>query len=252
MNLEETAKRVRRRVVEMSHEAGAGHVGSALSCVDLMVVTYWTAMKMYVDTDPLEWDRFILSKGHAAFALYAVLEEQRIAVKPPYPKHPIRGCYMGVEATTGSLGHGLSMGVGLALAARIQKQDYKTFVLMGDGECNEGSVWEAAMFAPAHRLNNLTVLIDCNGWQATGRTRSITAMSHLAEKWQAFGWRTSEVDGHDISWIQNALEAKSYEPRAIIAYTTKGKGVSFMEDDNNWHYRVPSEEDVKRAVEELK
>lgn len=161
------------------------------------------------------------------------------------------GCAPGVEAATGSLGHGLSLGAGMALAARLQRREYSVWVLLSDGECNEGSVWEAAMFASAQKLHSLCVVVDFNGWQATGRSRDILALDPLAEKWRAFGFDTIEVDGHDPESLLSALSETSERPRAVIASTIKGKGVSFMEDDNNWHYRIPNEEELQAALAEL-
>ncbi len=264
--LETTARRVRRRVVTMSHVGRAPHLGSALSCVDLLVSAYFAAMDIDPNrADDPQRDRLILSKGHAAAALYAVLAERgffpdiwldEYAVNGGrLPEQPAPGCAPGVEAATGSLGHGLPIGAGMALAGRIQKQDYHVFVVLSDGECNEGSVWEAAMFAPAQQLGNLTAVIDDNQWQATGRSADIMALQPLADKWRAFGWRAVEIDGHDHHAIASVMaETKSTqgnEPTAIIARTVKGKGVSFMEDDNNWHYRVPNEEELNAAMKEL-
>ena len=155
---------------------------------------------------------------------------------------------------TGSLGHGLPVGIGMALAARIQKQDYRVFVIMSDGECNEGSVWEAAMFAPANNLEKLAVVVDYNKWQATGRSNEVMSLAPLVKKWEAFGWSASEVDGHDLGALSEALRRVpdgSGKPVAIVAHTVKGKGVSFMEDDNNWHYRIPKTEEVAAAKKEL-
>ena len=160
----------------------------------------------------------------------------------------------GVELATGSLGHGLPVGLGMALAARIQQQDYRVFVVMSDGECNEGSVWEAAMFAPAQRLEKLAVVVDYNKWQATGRSNEIMALDSLAKKWEAFGWHTLELDGHDLPALvqaMNRVPVGNGKPLAIVAHTIKGKGVSFMEDDNNWHYRSPKADEVAEARRQL-
>jgi transketolase len=159
-----------------------------------------------------------------------------------------------VEVATGSLGHGLSLGLGMALAARIQGFSYKVFVVMSDGECNEGSVWEAALLAPANKLDNVVAIIDYNKWQATGRSNEITAIGPLMEKWKAFGWSAYEVDGHDLEALVNLLNnlpTGTGKPVAIVAHTVKGKGVSFMEDDNNWHYRSPNADEVEKAHREL-
>lgn len=257
------AARVRADVVRMSQQAGTAHLASSLSCVDLLVAAYGAVLRIDPrrPSDPGR-DRLILSKGHAVSALYAVLARsgffpakdlEKFNVDGGHlPEQPSPGCAPGVEWATGSLGHGLNVGIGMALAGRIQKHDYRTFVILSDGECNEGTTWEGAMFAPAHRLNHLTIAVDYNKWQATGRSEEILSLKPLTQKWQAFGWDTVEVDGHDLPSVVQALAAVHPEkPRAIIAHTTKGKGVSFMEDDNNWHYRSPSPEEVDLAEKEL-
>ena len=259
------SRRIRARLVEMSHVAETPHLGSSLSCVDMLVAAYWG----YLRIDPLQpldpnRDRFILSKGHAATALYAVLAERGFfdpRLLDTYnedgaalPEHPGLQCVPGVEAATGSLGHGLPIALGMALAARIKHQPTRCLVLMSDGECEEGSVWEAAMFAPAQKLDTVTVMIDYNKWQATGRSDEIMALAPLAEKWRAFGWDACEVDGHDLDALLAALGRESDgtgRPRAIVCHTVKGKGVSFMEDDNNWHYRIPTADEVRKARVEL-
>lgn len=257
------AARVRADVVRMSQQAGTAHLASSLSCVDLLVAAYGAVLRIDPrrPSDPGR-DRLILSKGHAVSALYAVLArtgffpakdlEKFNADGGHLPEQPSPGCAPGVEWATGSLGHGLNVGIGMALAGRIQKRGYRTFVILSDGECNEGTTWEGAMFAPAHRLNHLTITVDYNKWQATGRSEEILSLKPLAQKWQAFGWDTVELDGHDLPSLVQALTVLHPEkPRAIIAHTTKGKGVSFMEDDNNWHYRSPTPEEVALAEKEL-
>ena len=253
---------LRGALVSLSQAKGIPHLGSTLSCIDIMIAAYWRSMR-FDPKRPKEpkRDRFILSKGHAAKALYVCLayrgffeieELQRLGEKGgPMAEHPGPNCMPGVEAATGSLGHGLPIGIGHALASRIQGPKYRVFVLMSDGECNEGSVWEGAMMAAACRLNNLTVIIDFNKWQATGRSEDVLQLSPLADKWNAFGWDAVEVDGHDIGAISSALIKLSDKPRAIVANTIKGKGISFMEDDNNWHYRIPTMDEVKIAFSEL-
>jgi len=263
--LEGLSRQVRGRVVEMSHRAGAPHLGSSLSVTDILVAAYWHALKVDPGnpTDP-QCDRFILSKGHAAAALYATLalrgffpEEMLSQYNEDgsaLPEQPSPGALPGVEAATGSLGHGLSLGVGMALAGRIQKQDYRVLVVLSDGECNEGSVWEAAMVAPAHQLENLVAVVDFNKWQATGRSEEVTHLNPLRDKWAAFGWHTAEINGNDMAQVVAALDdafANTGKPTAIVAHTVKGRGVSFMEDDNNWHYRIPTAEEVQAAHVEL-
>jgi len=259
------AKRIRFKLVQMSHAAGTPHLASALSCVDLLIAAYWRILRIDParPTDRLR-DRFILSKGHAASALYTTLAfkgffpaewlDNFARHRSPLAEQPSPGCAPGVELATGSLGHGLPVGLGMALAARIQKQAYRVVVVMSDGECNEGSVWEAAMFAPSQKLSNLTVMVDYNKWQATGRSNEVMALAPLAKKWKAFGWDAMEIDGHDLGAVVAALSLPPNadgKPRAIVANTVKGKGVSFMEDDNNWHYRVPKAEEVEAARKEL-
>ena len=263
--LKDTARRIRGKIVEMSHTSRTAHLGSALSCVDLLVALYWSALSI----DPAnpfqpERDRFILSKGHAATALFAALAFRGffpMTLLETYAKpgscleeHPCPGCATGVEAATGSLGHGLSLGVGMALAGRIQELSYRVFVLLSDGECNEGSVWEAAMYAAGRCLENVIAIIDFNKWQATDRSCEVMALEPLRDKWRSFGWSTREIDGHDMKQITGALANLpdgSGRPVAIVAHTLKGKGVSFMEDDNNWHYRIPDEQHVIEAKGEL-
>jgi transketolase len=257
---------LRYRIIANSHRTGTPHLGSCLSCADLLTAAYFYFLRIEPThpTDPGR-DRFILSKGHAAPALFQVLamrgmyRDERLAdygqngsifgEHPPTPDQ-----LPGIEAATGSLGHGLPLGLGIALAGRMQNRDYRVVVLLGDGECNEGSIWEAALLAAANRVSNLCVVVDFNKWQATGRSREIMSLDPLADKWRAFGWATSEIDGHDFGQIRQALvgfAAEDVRPTAIIAHTVKGSGISFMEDDNNWHYKIPSIEDVESARKEL-
>ena len=248
----------------MSHDGQAPHLGSALSCVDILTAIYWSAAAVTPESAELpDRDRVILSKGHAAAALYATLAERGFFAREllntyaqdgsRLPEQMSPGCVPGVEAATGSLGHGLSLGLGIALAGRIQHRNYRVWVVLSDGECNEGSVWEAAMFASAQRLDRVTAIIDYNRWQATGRSDEILQLQPLDEKWRAFGWSVQIVDGHDPTALVAALAPNDTGalPRAIVARTIKGRGVSFMEDDNNWHYRIPNEDEVRRAQAEL-
>jgi transketolase len=265
IHLSRVASEIRGEIVERCARAKTPHIGSQLSCVDILVAAYWNVLRI----DPgnptaANRDRFILSKGHAAPALYITLARRNFFdahLLDSYAEdgaklgeQPSPGCAPGVEYATGSLGHGLPAAVGMALAGKILGRNYRVFALMSDGECNEGSVWEAAMFAPAKRLGNLCAIVDFNKWQATGRSCEVMSLSPLADKFHAFGWRTAEVDGHDIEQITNALsrvDDASDVPLAVIANTVKGKGVSFMEDDNNWHYLVPKPEQVVQAKQEL-
>lgn len=263
--LADVARDLRYQITQLSHHAGTPHLGSALSCVDILVAAYWRALRIDPQRpDDPNRDRFILSKGHAASALYTVLAARGFFpeslldgyARPgsPLAEQPAPHCAPGVELATGSLGHGLPVGIGMALAARLQKRDYRVFALLSDGECNEGSVWEAAMFAPAQRLGRLVVIVDYNKWQATGRSNEVMSLHSLADKWRAFGWNATEVDGHHLGELVHALSANfpaDGAPTAIIAHTVKGRGISFMEDDNNWHYRIPTAEEVDAAAEEL-
>lgn len=265
VDLETISRRIRGKLVEMSHEAHTPHLGSSLSCVDILVAAYWGVLNIDPQnpTDP-DRDRLIFSKGHAATTLYVTLglrgffSDDFLSTYAkdggPLPEHPSPGCAPGVEVAAGSLGHGLSLGLGMALAGHIQKRTYRVYVVMSDGECNEGSVWEAAMLAPAHNLENLVAIVDFNRWQATGRSELVTSLSPLRDKWEAFGWSGHDVDGHDVGALVDVLKKVpdgSGKPVAVIAHTVKGKGVSFMEDDNNWHYRIPTVDEVKTALTEL-
>lgn len=263
--LEQRASILRARIIETSHKANMPHLGSCLSCVDILTALYFSVLRIDIKNPrAANRDRFILSKGHGAPALFqvlamrgffseAMLENYGVdgglfAEHPPEPRQ-----LPGIEAATGSLGHGLSLGLGMALAGRINKLNYQVYVVLSDGECNEGSVWEAALLAAAQKVSNLCIIIDFNKWQATGRSREVMALDPLADKWQAFGWSTCEIDGHDFPRLLAALKDSSQhnKPTAIIAHTVKGKGVSFMEDDNNWHYRIPTSEEVIAAKREL-
>ncbi|GJL53185.1 MAG: transketolase, N-terminal subunit [Nitrospirales bacterium] len=256
---------LRSEVVRMSHQARTPHLGSALSCVDILEVLYRGVLRIdpsnYQDPDR---DRFILSKGHAASALYATLAHRGffpLDVLNTYaqsgsclPEHPSPYCVPGVEIGSGSLGHGLSVASGISLAARMQNRMYRVFVLLSDGECNEGSTWEGALFASAHNLESLVVIIDYNKWQATGRSDEVMKLKPLAQKWKAFGWSVYEVNGHDsleLADVFRDIPDNTGKPVVIVAHTVKGKGISFMEDDNNWHYRVPNDEELSSAVAEL-
>lgn len=261
--LHETAALVRAEVIRMSQRAGTAHLASSLSCIDILVAAYWRVLRIDAkNPQAADRDRLILSKGHAVSALYACLAHKGFfpvsellaynADGGHLPEQPSPGCAPGVEWATGSLGHGLGVGLGVALAGRIQKRSYRVFVVLSDGECNEGSVWEAAMFAPQQKAGNLTAIIDYNKWQATGRSEEIMSLKPLAEKWKAFGWDAVEVDGHDLEALTREMSVEHPDrPRALIAHTVKGRGVSFMQDDNNWHYRSPTEEEVSLAEIEL-
>jgi len=264
-DLHTIANEIRKSVILMSHEAKTPHLGSSLSCVDLLVYLYWSELNILPSRpDASNRDRFILSKGHAASALYATLHHKGFLSDEIFQsygvsgsvlsEHPIFGNAPGIEATSGSLGHGLSIGLGMALAAKIKKLDNRVIVLLSDGECNEGTVWEAALLAPALKIDNLIAIIDYNQWQATGRSNEITSLSPLSTKFQAFGWESHEINGHSFREMKASLSLTGKpgsKPTAIIANTVKGKGISFMEDDNNWHYRIPNSEEVQLAMDEL-
>jgi len=260
------SRQIRGWLVEITHKKKTAHLASALSCVDILVAAYCggTLKVEPSGANSPERDRIILSKGHAVGALYAILAYRGFFDEKlldtwnedggKLPEHPSPGCVPGLELATGSLGHGLPCGLGMALGMRIKKLDSKVLVVLSDGECNEGSVWEAAMMAPAQKATNLAVIIDYNKWQATGRSDEVLSLNPLADKWKAFGWHTQEVDGHNLTELQNAIEdayRQKDKPTAIIAHTVKGKGVSFMEDDNNWHYRAPTADEVSLALLEL-
>lgn len=264
-HVQNMARQLRADVIHMSHTSGGAHLGSSLSSADILAVLYGGVLR--VDpANPLypERDRFILSKGHAAAVLYAALAyrgfisrselEQYGQQESWLAEHPLAGAGHGIEAATGSLGHGLPIGVGMALSGRILGSKYRVFVLTSDGEVNEGSVWEAAMFAAAQKLDGLCVIVDYNKWQATGRTNEVLAVAPLADKWRSFGWHTIEVDGHSGEELLSAFrefDETRERPTAIVAHTVKGNGVSFMADDNNWHYRTPDSSEVVAAMKEL-
>jgi transketolase len=264
-NLGRLAARIRRHVLTMTHRAGSSHVGSSLSTADILAVLYGRVLNITPETaDEPGRDRFILSKGHGCAGVYAVLAERGFFPLEWLESFHVDGSILaghishrgvpGVEASTGSLGHGLSIGAGLALAGLQDNNPYRVFVLLSDGECDEGSVWEAALFAAHHRLENLVAIVDYNGIQSLGKVCDVLELEPFADKWRAFGWETVEIDGHDLGAIVHALRATTTttsQPTCIIAKTTKGKGVSFMENTVLWHYRSPSSEDLELALLEL-
>ena len=264
-SLEQLAREIRFRIIRNSHLSGTPHLGSCLSCTDLLVWLYWNVLKIVPQSPKSpDRDRFILSKGHAAPVLFQVLAERGFFPRsdledygcdgsffgehPPSPEH-----LPGIEAATGSLGHGLPMALGMALAARIQGQAYQVFAILSDGECNEGSIWECALMAAAQKVQNLTLFVDYNKWQATGRSNEVLGLAPLNEKWRAFGWATVEIDGHSFQEMEQALTSLSGDPRpkTIVCNTIKGKGIPFMEDDNNWHYRIPTAAEVEQCAQVL-
>ncbi len=263
--LEDCARQIRRDVVEMVYRTGDGHPSPSFSAADIIATLYFHCMR--IDPDRPDWegrDRFVLSKGHACPALYSALARKGYFsvdelttlryLHTNLQGHPYEPKTVGLDATTGSLGNGVSIGLGMALAAGIHHKDYQVYVVTGDGELGEGLIWESAMAAGHLRVSNLTVIIDNNNYQSGGTVEEISGPYPLVEKWAAFGWHTQSIDGHDISQIVDAVEhAREIEdrPSAIIAKTTKGKGLSFMVGDNSWHKRVYTDQEYKQAMVEL-
>jgi transketolase len=261
---EQLAAIVRRHIVRMTHLSRGSHVASSLSIADILAVLYTDVLRVRPD-DP-EWDgrdRFILSKGHASAALYAVLAERGFFPVEELDRHCADGAMLcghvtrtvpGVEFSTGSLGHGLPVGAGMALALSWRRSPARVFVLLSDGECDEGSNWEAALFAAHRKLENLTAIIDYNKIQSLDTVERTLRLEPLADKWRAFGWQVTEVDGHDHSRLRAVLagaDGKREAPMCVIAHTVKGKGVSFMENSVLWHYRSPQGAEYERAMREL-
>lgn len=258
------AKEIRKQIYIMSHHAGGGHMGAAFSMTDIIATIYFGDVLKYDPKNP-RWedrDRFVLSKGHACYALYATLakagyfeeEELKTAGKPgsKFGGHPRIYDVPGVEASTGALGHGLSFAMGMALANKADGRSNHFYVVLGDGECQEGSIWEAALSGPTLGLDNLTVIVDHNKLQAMDKLENIVQMQPFAEKWKSFGWNVIEIDGHDVEQIYDALMTrKEGVPTVVIAHTIKGKGVSFMEGAPIWHYRMPNEEELVTLMKDL-
>lgn len=264
--LQAMAATIRCDIIEMIATAEAGHPGGSLSAADIVTALYFRVMR--IDPDRPDWpdrDRFILSKGHACPVWYACLAERGYFDKVHLDTlrrlnsllqgHPDMRKTPGIDMTAGSLGHGLSAGLGMALSAKLRKKDYHVWIVLGDGETQEGSVWEAAMAAPNWRLDNLTAIVDRNRLQNDTCVEDIMPIEPLVDKWRAFGWHVVEIDGHDMAEIVDALEgAKTVKerPTAIIAHTVKGKGVSYMEDRAEWHGRAPCAEEAALALEEIR
>jgi transketolase len=262
-DLNALAADIRLTALEMIARARSSHVGSVFSSAEILAVLYGAVMRVR-PAEP-EWpdrDRFVLSKGHACAGLYAVL-----AARGFFPRERLEGFYVdggslaghathkgvpGVEVSTGSLGHGLALSVGLAAGAKRKGAPWRVFALLSDGECDEGSTWEAALLAPQLGLSNLTAVVDYNKIQSLGRVDEVIPLEPFADKWRAFGWDVQEVDGHDVEELLRALDpAGASRPRCLLAHTVKGKGVSFMEDDLLWHYRTPQGEELAAARKEL-
>lgn len=262
--LEEQAVQLRRDIVEMIHAAKAGHPGGSLSAVDMITALYFHVMR--IDPQNPRWedrDRFVLSKGHACPALYAALarrgffDPKHLTTLRQYHSilqgHPDMNKTPGIDISSGSLGNGLAIGVGMAMSGRLHHQDYMTYVMLGDGEVQEGMVWEAAMAAHHHDLGNLVAIVDCNGVQINGWVNEIMTVEPLADKWRTFGWNVVEVNGHNMKDLLTVLHtAKTMRhPTVILMRTVKGRGVSFMEDDCKWHGNSPSDEELVQAILEI-
>jgi transketolase len=258
------ARAIRLDAIDMISRAKSSHIGSVFSVADIVAVLYGAVLR-HRPEDPAwaERDRMILSKGHAGAAIYAALAEcgyfSREKLDSYYSDGSVFSGHIshcgvpGVELSTGALGHGLSVGAGIALHARRRGLDFRTFVLMSDGECDEGSVWEAAMFAAHHRLGNLVGIVDYNELQSLATTHETLELEPFVDKWRSFGWDVMEVDGHDVEALEQAIDSRSdgERPRCVIAHTVKGRGVSFMERTVLWHYRTPAGEELQAALREL-
>lgn len=258
------ARRIRGHALRMVHAAKSSHIGSCLSIADILAVLYAEILRINPRRpDDPDRDRFILSKGHAAAALYAALAEADFFPVEELASYCREGSMLtghvshavpGVEVSTGSLGHGLSIGVGMALAARADRRNGRVFCLLSDGECDEGSIWEAILFAPHHRIDNLVAIVDYNKIQSFGSVSDVLDLSPFADKWLAFGWHVIELDGHDLDVLATAMRAIPAaigKPTAIIAHTIKGRGVSFMEDRLEWHYKSPDSKQLAQALAEV-
>ena len=264
-NLRDRATTIRRHIVEMLAAAGSGHPGGSLSAVEIVTALYFGGVLRYDPLNP-EWpgrDRFILSKGHGVPVQYAALAEAGFfpltdlstlrRINSRLQGHPVLGTAPGIEASTGSLGQGLSIGLGMALGARLDDQDWRVFVMLGDGECQEGQVWEAALAAGHHAPDNLIAIVDYNKFQLDGAVAEIIGLDPFAQKWRACNWEVREIDGHDLTDVMEALDwaVAQSKPACIVANTVKGKGVSFMEGQNAYHGVAPTEEELARALSEL-
>ena len=254
IRLDERSKDLRKLVLRGLQGAGKGHIGSALSFIEIVRVLYDDIMKYKID-EPLwsERDRFILSKGHGCLGLYAVLADKGFFSKDELKTYTLKGSRLsgcceiiapGIESTTGALGHGLSVGIGMALAASMRGRNNKVYVLLGDGELGEGSVWEAALCASKYKLSNLITIIDYNKVQLAGFTRDISCLEPLSDKWRSFGFEPIEVNGHDVDQLKLVFESPIKKPTVIICHTVKGKGIAFAEDSAEWHWKNKIDEDL--------
>jgi len=241
--LEERAKWLRKETLDLSMKTGEGHLGGSYSTIETLISLYDEVLKPQ--------DTFILSKGHVCYPYYILLQEQ--GYNPKISGHPDIDVENGIPCTTGSLGHGLPIGIGMALAGKVKKEKGDIYVLMGDGECQEGTIWESALIAPHHKLDNLIGIVDRNDLQALDNTENILSLGNLGKKFREFGWHVSEIDGHNFNEIIPALKYREIgKPHMIIANTVKGKGVSYMENNPKWHVRLPNEDELKQAYRELK
>ena len=264
-NIKKFSKKLRKNILYMAKVGGshAAHIGGALSIIDILSTLFSNFFHLEKNSD--NRDRFILSKGHACLALYAILYEKGLINKEHIETfeqsgsdllgHPVKNRKIGIDFSTGSLGMGLSLATGVAISLKKKNIDRKVYVVIGDGECNEGSIWEAAMSGYKYELNNLVAIIDKNGLQQTGRTKEIMDMNSLEDKWKSFGWNVIVADGHNIRELLIALnkekKLESKKPTAIVANTTKGKGISFIENDNTWHHNLLTKNQYKTAISEL-
>ncbi len=260
------SNRMRINIIKLAYKVGnkGAHIGPALSCNEVLAVLYGSVLNL--DSKNPYWnkrDRFFIGKGHGALALYVALHESGFITKEKLytyqencgdlPGQPAMNLSLGIEASSGSLGHMLSIGEGVAIFAKINNLDYKVFVLLGDGECNEGTVWESAMSATHFKLDNLIVVVDWNGLQSDGRSADILNMRNPSDKWSAFGWNTFETDGHDIRMLYDTFHSiqPNGKPTVILAHTIKGHGISFMENNNEWHHNHLSKDQYEQALSEL-
>jgi transketolase len=263
MTFEDICKSIRRDVAKMMHKSYSSHIGGCYSVTEILVTLYFEILNID-PKNPRKDDRdiLLLSKAHSSPALYAILSQKGFFPKEnldtyyqdggKLPGHLDKEAVPGIEFSFGSLGHGLSVGVGMALANKRMNNPGRVFVILSDGECNEGSVWEAAMFAPHHKLSNLTAVIDYNKIQSFGATNEVINQEPIFDKWKSFGWKVLEIDGHDHDALFDAFNSPHEDlPKLIIANTVKGKGVSFMENSLDWHYKSPNDEQLKRALKEL-
>jgi transketolase len=263
VSLDKKAILLRKRLLEMIYAAGGGHTGGSLSSIDILVSLHYRVLRLRPhEPDWPDRDRFVLSKGHSVEGYYCVLADRGFFPEQVLETYGKPGSILaghptvkvpGVELNTGALGHGLSAGVGMALAAKMDAKNYRVFVLLGDGELAEGSVWEAAMAGSHFGLTNLTAIVDRNRLQISGDTEQVMALEDLRARWEAFGWDVDEVDGHDTSSLVSMFEAAATEhrPRLVVAHTVKGKGVSFIENEAGWHHKVPTDAQLSEALAEL-